>query len=90
MAGRMKDYILLVEDNPDDVELTRRALGKVDEALDLVVAYDGEEGLEACRGTGKFEQEGSWAPPFLILLDLKLPKLSGLELLPCFRTEDQV
>ncbi len=90
MAGPMKDYVLLVEDNPDDVELTRRALGKVDEGLELVVAHDGEEGLDACRGTGRFEQEGSWGPPILILLDLKLPKLNGLELLPCFRSEPQI
>lgn len=82
-----KPFILLVEDNDDDIMLTRRALGKIDRSIDLVVAKDGEEGLNACRLAGKIAGDKGRRLPLFILLDLKLPKANGLEVFRCFKSE---
>jgi CheY-like chemotaxis protein len=76
--------ILLVEDNPDDEELTLRAL-KQKVAIVVVVARDGSEALEFIFGTGKYEGRDLSRMPTVILLDLKLPKLSGLDVLQRLR-----
>jgi len=73
--------ILLIEDNPSDVDLTRRALEKSRIANDLVVAEDGEAALEYLR------REDLYELPALALLDLNLPKLSGLEVLRQIRAD---
>jgi two-component system, response regulator len=72
--------ILLVEDNPDDVELTKRAFKKSNLANDLVVARDGKEALELLHGDNRIL-------PALVLLDLKLPKIEGLEVLRSIRAD---
>jgi two-component system response regulator len=74
--------ILLVEDNPDDAELTRRLLRRICLDRDIFLAADAEEAL-GCLGT--LYGEGS-ALPDLILLDIKLPRLSGMELLERLKT----
>jgi two-component system response regulator len=71
--------ILLVEDNPDDEALTRRALAKNNIQNAITVARDGAEALDYLFGTGP--QEGRPLTPELVLLDLKLPKVDGLEVL---------
>jgi two-component system response regulator len=71
--------ILLVEDNPDDEALTLRALRKNNIKNDVVVARDGAQALDILFGTG--ERQGRPLTPQLILLDLKLPKVDGLEVL---------
>jgi len=73
--------LLLVEDNPDDVELTRRAFAKHDIIDTLVVARDGEEALEYLFATGRYAHRDPEALPHAVLLDLKLPRLSGLDVL---------
>ena len=73
--------ILLVEDNPDDVELTIRALRKSNVANDVVVARDGVEALDYLFGTGAHEGRDLSLQPQVVLLDLKLPKVDGLEVL---------
>jgi two-component system, response regulator len=69
--------ILLVEDNPDDVELTLRALKKNKIVNEVVVAHDGAEALDYLSEVGA----GAKALPALVLLDIKLPKVDGIEVL---------
>ena len=73
--------ILLVEDNPSDIELTRRAFGKAGLEVELVVVEDGQEALDYLFGRPVEDL------PRLTLLDLRLPKLSGLEVLKQIRAE---
>lgn len=80
-----KPYILLVEDNPDDIELTQRAFAKNHIANDVVVLNDG---AQACEYLFDSNRDGRGLPQ-VILLDLKLPKLSGLEVLERIRASEQ-
>ncbi|HOI63815.1 MAG TPA: response regulator [Mesotoga sp.] len=73
--------ILLVEDNPEDIELTLRALKKSKLANNIVVAEDGEEALDFIFARGKYSDRSVICSPKVILLDLKLPKVSGIEVL---------
>jgi len=77
--------ILLVEDNPDDVVLTQRALRKHNMANELVVARDGREALDYLFGTGSFVGRDLSVMPVLVLLDLKLPRVNGVEVLRFIR-----
>jgi CheY-like chemotaxis protein len=81
--------ILLVEDDPNDVELTLTAFGKHNLANEVMVARDGEEALDLLCRRGKFEglPEGN---PELILLDLKMPKVDGLEVLRRIRADENL
>jgi two-component system response regulator len=80
--------ILLVEDNPSDINLTKRAFEKGHITNDLVVAEDGQEALDYIFGTGKYANRDIGQLPTLILLDLKLPKISGLEVLKKIRATE--
>lgn len=73
--------ILLVEDNPEDAEITLRAFQKYNLANKVHVVRDGEEALECLFGTGRYAEPLLHEKPRLILLDLKLPKVDGLEVL---------
>jgi two-component system response regulator len=73
--------ILLVEDNPQDTELTLRALKKRNLANRIFVVEDGEEALDFLFRRGKYAKRDQNSHPKVVLLDLKLPKLSGLEVL---------
>ena len=79
------DEILLVEDNPDDVELTLRAFRKSKIANEIVVARDGVEALDYLFATGQHAGRDNSALPQLVLLDLKLPRLDGLQVLERIR-----
>jgi two-component system response regulator len=76
----MRKVILLVEDNPNDEQLTLRAFRKLDVSSDFVVARDGAEAMEYLEGTGRYAS-GARPLPALVLLDLKLPRVDGLEVL---------
>ena len=77
--------ILLVEDNPSDADLTRRALFKGHVSNELVAVEDGQEALDYLRGEGAYTGRDTADTPAVILLDLKLPKVSGLEVLRMVR-----
>lgn len=79
--------IFLVEDNPDDEKLTVRALKKNNIVNDVVIARDGVEALEYLFGTGAHAGRDVSALPALVLLDLKLPKLDGHEVLRQLRAD---
>lgn len=79
--------ILLVEDNPSDVDLTRRAFLKARIQNELVVAEDGEEALDYLFGTGAHAGRDISLLPALTLLDLNLPKIRGLEVLRRIRSD---
>jgi two-component system, response regulator len=73
--------ILLIEDNPNDVELTLRALKKVNVANHLLVVGDGAEALDYLFARGTYRSRNRIDVPKVVLLDLKLPKVGGLEVL---------
>jgi two-component system response regulator len=81
-----KKNILLVEDNPDDEALTLRALQKSNILNKIVVARDGVEALDYLFGEGSYSDRDTSIMPELILLDLKLPRMDGLEVLQRIRT----
>jgi CheY-like chemotaxis protein len=79
--------ILLVEDNPDDEALTVRALKKNHVPNEIVVARDGVEALNFLFAEGPYSERDKNAPPQVVLLDLKLPKLDGLGVLRRLRAD---
>jgi two-component system response regulator len=81
--------ILLVEDNPDDEALTLRSLNKSKVVNEVVVARDGAEALDYLLGTAYTQVEPLDRLPEVVLLDLKLPKIDGLEVLRRLRSEDR-
>jgi two-component system, response regulator len=81
--------ILLVEDNPDDVALTVRAFQKNNVANRIVVATDGAEALDYLFATGPHAGRDLKEMPSMILLDLKLPKIDGLEVLRRLRADER-
>ena len=84
-----KKTILLVEDNPNDVTLTERALKKSHILNTLVVAKDGVEALDYLFGTGSFAGRDLNNMPEVVLLDIKLPKIDGLDVLRRIRADSQ-
>ncbi len=81
--------ILLVEDNQDDIELTKRALKKGNILNKVVVAQDGAEALDYLFATGKYTGRNSEEQPQVVLLDLKMPKVDGLEVLQRIRADER-
>lgn len=82
-------FILLVEDNPDDAALTLRAFKKVNIANQVVVCRDGADALDFLFSRGQYAERPSDLQPSVILLDLKLPKVDGMEVLQALRTDDR-
>jgi two-component system response regulator len=81
--------ILLVEDNPDDELLTLRAFAKSNIANEVVVARDGVEALDYLFGTGAYAGRDLRVQPQVILLDLKLPRIDGLDVLRRLRADER-
>ena len=80
--------ILLVEDNPSDIKLTRRALEHNQITNELVVAEDGREALDYLLGSGQYAGRDARDIPAVVLLDLKLPRVDGLEVLQEIRSNE--
>ena len=81
--------ILLVEDSEDDVELTLRAFKKSHILNEVVVARDGSEALDYLFGTGSYSGRDTGILPAVVLLDLKLPKIDGFEVLRRIRADER-
>jgi two-component system response regulator len=85
----MNKIVLLVEDNPTDEKLTLHAFKKGNLVNEVVVARDGAEALDYVFSTGKYAGNPADALPALVLLDLKLPRIDGLEVLRRIRAEER-
>ncbi len=88
MSARSSMSILLVEDNPDDVALIQRAFRKANIANPLRVVTDGDAAVAYLAGTGEYADRARYPLPVLVLLDLKLPKRSGHEVLAWLRSQE--
>ena len=86
--GTIKN-ILLVEDDPQDVELTLEAMGEHHLANKIAVVENGEEALDYLYRRGKFEKRTA-GNPMVVLLDLKMPKIGGLEVLKIIKADEQL
>jgi two-component system, response regulator len=89
MNGTKDKIILLVEDNPDDVQLTMRSLRKNKILNEVVVARDGVEALDYLFGRGAYAGRDVTQLPVVVLLDIKLPKLDGIEVLRMMRQDER-
>ena len=88
-AGFDSKLSLLIEDNIDDERLTLRALRRNNVMNEVVVACDGQEAIDYLFGTGSFAGRDMAVMPAVVILDLKLPRLSGLDVLRRIRTDDR-
>ena len=89
MSGVSNKSILLVEDNPDDEALAIRALKRHHISNEIVIAHDGVEALDYLFGTGQHTGRDLSLKPTVVLLDLKLPRIDGLEVLRRLREDER-
>ena len=80
-AGKRRGFILIVDDNPDDIELLRLAFEKAKAPCGIVSAPDGAEAIRYLSGEGEYADREQYPMPLLVLLDLNMPRLNGFEVL---------
>lgn len=83
----MEKVVLCVDDDADSVFLLRRAMGKAEPVCSMRVASDGQIAIDYFKGSGKFQDRQAYPLPCLVLLDLKLPGVPGLDVLQWIRSE---
>ncbi len=89
-TNQMENFsLMLVEDNQDDIELTLRAFSKYNFKNEIIVAHDGVEALDYLFCDGKYAERDSDNMPIVIMLDIKLPKLDGIETLKAIRADER-
>ena len=79
---------MLIEDNPDDIELTKRAFKKNNLSIQIIISQDGAEALDYLFGRGAHSERDTSILPSMVLLDLKLPKVNGMEVLKELRSNE--
>ncbi len=89
MKTNRNKVILLADDNPDDVTMTVRALKKSNILNEVIVARDGFEALEYLFGTGKYSGRDTGIQPQVILLDLNMPRMGGIDVLRQIRADER-
>ncbi|MFC1902939.1 response regulator [Chloroflexota bacterium] len=89
MEKKTEKIILLVEDNPDDIALTLRALKQYNIKNEIIVMRDGAEALDYLFATGAYADRDTSIMPAVVILDLKLPKVGGLEVLQRMRADER-
>jgi|SRR6266516_706262 len=82
-----KQLLLLVEDSPDDVFLTQRALEKAEVPNPVQVVSDGQEAIAYLKGEGPFSDRAKYPLPIVVLLDLNMPRMNGFEVLEWLRSQ---
>jgi two-component system response regulator len=82
--------ILLVEDNPDDILLTKRAFDRADISSEIIVTYDGLEALDYLHCSGEYNTRLDRTLPILVLLDLSMPRMGGHQLLKEMRADNEL
>lgn len=88
MGQRMTSkLVLVVEDNSDDEELMLLALAEAGGGFDIAVVHDGEEAIEFLQSTGRYARRDRYRVPNLVLLDINVPKLNGIEVLGLMRAD---
>jgi len=90
MESRYRATVLLAEDDPDDVLLTQIAFEKARLANPLVVVRDGEEVISYLKGEGGYGDREKYPIPILLLLDLKMPKINGFQVLEWLQTRPEL
>ena len=90
MESRYRATVLLAEDDPDDVLLTEIAFERARLANPLMIVRDGEEAIGYLKGEGRFADRDKYPLPILLLLDLKMPKINGFQVLEWMHTEPEL
>lgn len=80
--------ILLAEDNSDDLKLIKRKLESIKKDVRVIVAKDGEDALNYVHNKGKYKDKDKFPKPDLIILDIRMPKISGIEVLEVIKSEE--
>ena len=88
-AGKRRGIILIVDDNPDDIELLRLAFQKAKAPCGIMSAPDGAEAIRYLAGEGKYADRKLYPMPLLVLLDLNMPRLNGFEVLAWIQKHSQ-
>src|SRR5258706_13401698 len=89
LPGKTKSVVLVVEDNPDDVDLMQMAFEKANAPCRLISVQDGGEAINYLAGEGRFADRAEFPEPLLVLLDLNMPRVNGFDVLRWMKRNDR-